>query len=113
MITLYGIKHCDTVKKALKQLDSQKIAYQFVDLKTTLLASETIQDWLSQCPDTLINKRSTTYRQLKTTLMTITDEEQLIAIIQTHPTLIKRPVMVLNHGEIIVGFDKVRYQALA
>ncbi len=110
---LYGIKNCDTVKKAIKQLDSDNVAYEFVDLKTTKLSVELLTDWLTQCPDKLVNKRSTTYRQIKEEWLSVEDNlSAQITLIQANPTLIKRPVIVLDNGEIIVGFDKGTYQEL-
>ncbi len=110
---LYGIKNCDTVKKAIKQLDSDNIAYEFIDLKTTELSVELLTDWLKQCPKTLVNKRSTTYRQIKEEWLSVEDDlSAQIKLIQENPTLIKRPVIVLDNAEIIVGFDKQIYQQL-
>ncbi|MGY0399973.1 MAG: Spx/MgsR family RNA polymerase-binding regulatory protein [Ostreibacterium sp.] len=111
---LYGIKNCDTVKKALKQLEAQGTVYDFIDVKTTPLSTEQLTDWLAQCPDELVNKRSTTYRMVKQAwLLAETNIERQIAIIQANPTLLKRPVLVKDTGEVMVGFDKVAYQHLS
>lgn len=111
---LYGIKNCDTVKKAIKQLQNQQISYEFVDLKTHDLTEETVRGWLSQCPDTLVNKRSTTYRQVKETWLSAeSDVSAQITVILEHPTLIKRPVLEKDSGEIMVGFDLKAYESLS
>lgn len=113
MIKLYGIKSCDTVRKAIKQLDAQQTDYQFIDLKTTILSFELLSHWLNQCPDTLINKRSTTYRSIKDNwLAAENDADSQIRLIQQYPTLIKRPVIEKMDSTIIVGFDCEIYQNL-
>jgi len=105
-ITLYGINNCDTVKKALKWLDNHSIKYQFYDFKkqplTKALLTQFVQlnDW-----STLLNKRSTTYRNLSDDIKNnLTDEvafEQVIA----QPTLLKRPLLLLGST---AGEDKVQ-----
>lgn len=114
MIKLYGIKQCDSVKKAIKALENQKIEFEFIDLKTTHLSVDLLKGWLAQCPETLINKRSTTYRTIKEQWLACGDNvgEQL-ALIQDNPTVIKRPVLLKSNQEIIVGFDKAIYQSLS
>ncbi|PID66370.1 MAG: arsenate reductase [Gammaproteobacteria bacterium] len=113
MITLYGIKNCDTVKKAIKQLDKQRTAYTFIDLKTADLSTELLQDWLRQCPETLVNKRSTTYRRIKADWLAADNQQAQIALIQANPTVIKRPVLVKADNHIMVGFDAMLYGQLA
>lgn len=113
MIKLYGIKQCDSVRKAIKALENQQIEFEFIDLKTTQLSLDLLKNWLVQCPETLINKRSTTYRTIKEPWLACEGNvgEQL-ALIQGNPTVIKRPVLLKNNQEIIVGFDKTIYQSL-
>ncbi len=105
---VYGIKNCDTVKKALKFLQNNTIAYEFVDLKTTSLTEEQLKTWLKQ--PTLINKRSTTYRQLKHDVEACQNEAELIKLIQANPTLLKRPIV--EKGELLlIGFDETSYRS--
>lgn len=104
---LYGIPNCDSVKKARKQLDADGVAYDFIDVKTMQLSAERIAEWLKQCPETLVNKRSTTYRDIKTDwLATTGDTQAQIALIQANPTVIKRPLIEYDNGEISVGLQK-------
>lgn len=104
---IYGIKNCDTVRKALRQLDTQNSHYEFIDLKTTPLSLSLIKDWLSQQPQQLVNKRSTTYRALKTDwLATDNNLDKQAQLIQANPTVIKRPVILQSSGKITVGYDK-------
>lgn len=116
-ITIYGINNCDTVKKALKWLDNHSIKYQFYDFKkqplTQAVLTQFVQlnDW-----STLLNKRSTTYRNLSDDIKNnLTDEvafEQVIA----QPTLLKRPLLLLGStaGEddvqLHLGFKADMYQ---
>lgn len=104
MLKLYGIPNCDSVKKSRKQLDADGTAYEFIDLKRIELPIDTLADWLRQCPDTLVNKRSTTYRQLKADWLAAEGNiHAQIALIQANPTVIKRPIIVADSGDITVG----------
>lgn len=104
---VYGIKNCDTVRKTLKQLDNQESHYEFVDLKTTPLDLSLIKDWLTQQPQQLVNKRSTTYRTIKTDWLAAEHNlDKQAQLIQAHPTVIKRPVILQSGGKITVGYDR-------
>jgi len=104
MLTVYGIKQCDTCRKALKWLAGQGINHQFHDFRVDGLQSELLQSWLdSDFSDKLINRRSTTWRQLSDAQRQFEGDEWLDVLLE-HPTLIKRPVFVT--GEIVaVGFN--------
>lgn len=102
---LYGINNCDTVKKARKQLDTEGVDYEFIDLKTVKLDAALLGSWLEALPNTLVNKRSTTYREIKTDLLSA-DTAATIALIQANPTVIKRPVIVRDNGEVGVGWPQ-------
>lgn len=108
MAIVYGIKNCDTVKKALKWLCANGIAHTFVDFRAEGLSTRQIQTWLETLGwEMLINKRSTTWKNLSE------DERSnlSIALIEKHPTLIKRPV--LERGDqIYVGFKEEIYQEI-
>lgn len=113
-ITLFGIKNCDTVKKAQRWLDAHSIVYQFHDLRAQPLPEETLTNWLQQCGVTaLINKRSATYRNLSQTQKQVIKPEdpELIALLQQQPTLIKRPVLAYRE-HLEIGFQPERYQLL-
>ncbi len=108
---LYGIPNCDSVRKARKQLDSDGVNYDFIDVKSAPLSADCIAHWFSHCGDKLINKRSTSYRQVKAQWLAAEAEkgttaglsEAQIALIQQHPTLIKRPLVEYDDGRIGVG----------
>jgi len=107
-ITLYGLKNCDTCKKALKALDSAGRAVTFVDIRADADLASQVPGWLAAVgADVLINRRSTTWRNL-----TEAEREQDPApLLIAHPTLIKRPVMVQDKT-IFVGWSKAAQAAL-
>ena len=103
MLTVYGIKQCDTVRKALKWLDQQGIDHQFHDFRTDGLTAELLQAWLdSEFAGKLVNRRSTTWRQLSEAQRQ-SEGEALLNLLIEHPTLIKRPVFVTDQI-MAVGF---------
>ncbi|WP_456433712.1 arsenate reductase family protein [Nitratifractor sp.] len=112
MIKVYGIKTCDTVRKALKFLKDKGIEYEFVDFKKSPVGCETIDEWLTKVPiETLFNKRGTKYRMLKLKERNL-DEAGMREWLCKENLLVKRPVIELENGEVVVGFDPKRYGAL-
>jgi Spx/MgsR family transcriptional regulator len=104
MLTVYGIKQCDTCRKALQWLAQAGIEHRFHDFRVDGLQASLLQRWLNSLfSDKLINRRSTTWRQL-------TDEQRqfegdkMLGLLLEHPTLIKRPVFV-THDIVAVGFN--------
>lgn len=109
-LTVYGIKHCDSVKKALRWLDAEGISYQFVDFKTDTPSAEQVRAWLQGVGDSLVNTKGTSYRQLPESLRSdFTGESRVRAIVE-QPTLIKRPLLV-NGGAMAVGFSPDSWKA--
>ena len=96
MITVYGIRQCDTCRKALKWLDAQGLDHQFHDLRADGLHAPLVDRWLaSSFGEQVVNRRSTTWRGLSE------DErsragEGLVALLLEHPTLVKRPVVMVD-----------------
>ena len=107
-LIIYGIKNCDTVKKACKYLDALNIDYQFVDFRQQALSSDLVNTWVDVLGwDLLVNKRSTTYRAL-----TESQRDNItIELLIEQPTLIKRPVLV-SGAKVIVGFKEAEYNRL-
>jgi arsenate reductase len=106
MYTLYGIKNCDTVKKARNWLDQNGLAYRFHDYRTDGLTPELLQhfaeglDW-----NKLLNRSSTSWRQLSAAQQADLDMENALQLMLTTPTLIKRPI--LDTGDkLFLGFAK-------
>lgn len=102
---LYGIKNCDTVKKARKWLDDNSIAYEFHDFKKDGLTSEKLSQWEQAIGwETLINKRGTTWRKLPDELRDNMSAQSAHQIMLENTSIIKRPV-VERGDEVTVGFN--------
>lgn len=109
--TLYGIKNCDTVKKARGWLDSHGIAYTFHDYKTAGIDRAHLQQWCGEHGwETVLNRAGTTFRQLPEADKAGLDEEKAIALMLAQPSMIKRPVLDLG-GRTLVGFKPDHYSA--
>ncbi len=109
MIRVYGIKNCDSVKKALSFLKKHSLEYEFHDFKTQELSCDTISSWLKKTDiKTLFNSRSTTYRTLKLKELNLTDEQKKEWLCKEN-MLIKRPVIEFN-SEVLVGFNEDNYK---
>jgi arsenate reductase len=107
-LTIYGIKNCDTVKKALKFLSSKSLPHEFIDFRENLISEDLYKIMEQEVGlEMLINKRSSTYRSLTD------DEKQNIGyeLVSKYPTLIKRPVLIQN-GDVMVGFSEKQYSEL-
>jgi len=108
---LYGIKTCDSVRKARKFMKEHHIDYTFVDFRETPVGEEEIAQWLQKVSiDTLFNNRGTTYRTLKLKEKNLTDKEKA-AWLAKENMLIKRPVIVFEN-QVVVGFNEERYLTL-
>jgi len=112
MYTLYGIKQCDTVKKARNWLNQHNIDYQFHDFRTDgldLALLESFEQALGY--ETLLNKRSTSWRQLADEQKKDLDKNKALKLMLETPTLIKRPVLDTGN-QFIIGFKPEHYQSL-
>lgn len=111
MITVYGIKTCDTVRKALKWLDAQGVEHTYHDFRADGLDAATVGRWVdAKGWESVLNKRSTTWKQLSDADKGGLDASRAIALMVAHPTLVKRPVFE-REGSILQGFsDDVRRQ---
>lgn len=109
MIQVYGIKNCDSVKKALKFFKEHDLAYELHDFKTEILPSSTVDRWLNKTDiKTIFNARSTTYRNLKLKELNLDENGQKEWLCKEN-LLIKRPVVEYN-DEVFVGFNEETYQ---
>lgn len=106
MITVYGIKNCDTVKKARRWLDTNGCEHHFHDFRVDGLTKETVDSWL-QANDwnTVLNRRSTTWKQLGEEQRNGVDEANVADLLLANPTLIKRPVTVYGNS-VLIGFNE-------
>ncbi len=112
MTTIYGIKNCDTMKKAFKWLDDHGVEYQFHDYKKRGLDQKTLNAWIKQAGwEALVNRRGLTWRKLPEAEREDINEAKAIKLILANPSLIKRPL--LDTGKALqVGFNPEAYQAL-
>lgn len=112
MITVYGIKQCDTCRKALKWLSSEDIEHRFHDVRVDGLDPATVQQWLdSPFAASLVNRRSTTYRALNEQ-QKAAEGTALQALLLAQPTLIKRPVFEREGDVVAVGFKPAELEGL-
>lgn len=113
-VTMYGIKNCDTIKKAHKWLDDNGVAFTFHDYKTAGIDSEKLDSWIVKLGwEVLLNKAGTTFKKLPDTQKTDLGTEKAKALMIAQPSMIKRPVLEVG-GDLLVGFNVDRYeQALA
>lgn len=108
MIKVYGIKNCDSVKKALSFFKKHNLDYTLQDFKTDKVGCEEISSWLNQVEmNTLFNSRSTTYRTLKLKELNLNDQDKKEWLCKEN-LLIKRPVVLFN-DKVVVGFDENIY----
>jgi arsenate reductase len=114
MVTLYGIRNCDTMKKAWSWLDAQGVAYDFHDYKKAGIDRARLEGWVKELGwETLLNKAGTTFRKLPEADRQDLDAEKAIALMLAQPSLIKRPVLDLGSRRL-VGFKPEAYaQAFA
>lgn len=110
-VTVYGIRNCDTVKKARAWLDGQGIGYAFHDYKSAGAPPELLKGWADQVGwEVLLNKAGMTFRKLDDAAKVDLDEAKAIALMSAQPSMIKRPVVDAD-GRLIVGFKPDAYAA--
>jgi arsenate reductase (glutaredoxin) len=110
MYILYGIKTCDTVKKARQWLDQNDLAYQFHDFRIDGLTSQQLNDFAVRLDWTvLLNKSSTSWRQLSVEQQTDLNKEKALALMLNNPTLIKRPILEVD-DRLLIGFKADTYK---
>ena len=112
MLTLYGIKNCDTVKKARRWLEDHGVEYQFHDFRQDGLDKKQLSGWVERLGwEAVVNKRSTTWRNLSDKEKDIKTNAQAIKLLSANPTLIKRPVTE-NNKTLLIGFKETEYKSL-
>jgi arsenate reductase len=110
-ITIYGIKNCDTMKKARAWLDKHDVAYDFHDYKTVGIERDRLERWEKRVGwETLLNRASTTFRKLPDKDKAGLDAGKAIRLMLDQPSMIKRPVLDLGGGKLLVGFKPEDYQ---
>ena len=111
MVTLYGIRNCDTMQKAWTWLDRHGVAYAFHDYKKEGIDPATLRAWAAEAGwELLLNRAGTTFKKLPDAEKTGLDEAKAIALMTVQPSMIKRPVLE-GDGQILVGFKPEVYAA--
>jgi arsenate reductase (glutaredoxin) len=111
-ITIYGIKNCDTMKKARSWLDQRGVAYAFHDYKAEGIDEASLQRWAKAVGwETLLNRAGTTFRKLPDRERENMTEKKAIALMLEQPSMIKRPVLDAA-GKLLVGFKPDAYDKL-
>jgi arsenate reductase len=109
-IVLYGIKACDTMKKARTWLDEQGVDYQFHDYKSLGIDSANLQKWCDEHGwEKVLNRSGTTFRKLDDAAKADLDQAKAIDLMLAQPSMIKRPVLDLG-GRTLLGFKPEIYQ---
>jgi Spx/MgsR family transcriptional regulator len=110
-ITIYGIKNCDTMKKARAWLDRHGVDYAFHDYKSAGIDKDRLERWAKKAGwEMLLNRAGTTFRKLPDKDKEGLSEKKAIALMLKQPSMIKRPVVELGGGKLLVGFKPELYK---
>lgn len=108
-VTIYGIKNCDTMKKARTWLDGQGIDYAFHDYKSSGIDHGSVERWCDAAGwEAVLNRAGTTFRKLPEPAKDNLDRERAIALMLDQPSMIKRPILE-TEGRVLVGFKPELY----
>jgi arsenate reductase (glutaredoxin) len=111
-MTIYGIRNCDTMKKARAWLDAHGLAYEFHDYKVAGIDRATLDRWSKIVGwEVLLNRAGTTFRKLPESAKTRLDERKAISLLLDQPSMIKRPVLEYG-GKLLVGFTPAEYSTI-
>jgi arsenate reductase len=110
-ITIYGIKNCDTMKKARAWLDKKGVAYDFHDYKSAGIDRDRLERWSKKAGwETLLNRSGLTFKKLPDKDKEGLTEKKAIGLMLDKPSMIKRPVLELGGGKLLVGFKPETYE---
>jgi arsenate reductase (glutaredoxin) len=111
-ITIYGIKNCDTMKKARAWLDQNGVDYAFHDYKSAGVDRTKLEGWAKKAGwETLLNRAGTTFKKLPDKDKANVTEKKALALMLAQSSMIKRPVLDLGGGRLLVGFKPEDYAA--
>jgi arsenate reductase (glutaredoxin) len=111
--TIYGIRNCDTMKKARAWLDTHGVRYSFHDYKVEGISDERLRGWMTQVAwEALLNRSGTTFRKLPEAQKTDITASKAVKLMLAQPSLIKRPVLEFG-DRLLVGFKPEAYEAAA
>lgn len=114
MLTIYGIRNCNTVKKALSFLENKNIAFTFHDYKKEGISISKLQAWHQQIGfEKLINKKGLTWRKLDNNTQTAANELSFaLTLMQDRTSLIKRPIIEKKNQIVAIGFEEKEYEEI-
>ena len=113
MVTVYGIKNCDTMKKARAWLDSHGKAYVFHDYKTQGIERDRLEGWAEKVGwEILLNRAGMTFRKLPDKDKEGLTKAKAVTLMMAQPSMIKRPVVEIGRGQVIVGFSTNEYEKI-
>ena len=112
-VTIYGIKNCDTMKKARQWLDDNGISYEFHDYKASGIDRTHLDRWVGELGwETVLNRAGTTFRKLDDADKQDLDAARAIGLMQAQPSMIKRPILDIGDGRLLAGFKPEIYEAV-
>jgi Spx/MgsR family transcriptional regulator len=110
-VTIHGIRNCDTMKRARAWLEARGVAHRFRDYRSEPPTRDELAAWARALGwERLLNRSGTTFRKVAETERTGLDEARALALMQTHPSLIRRPVLEAG-GRLLAGFDEAAWSA--
>jgi Spx/MgsR family transcriptional regulator len=108
-VTIYGIKNCDTMKKARSWLEEHDVAYDFHDYKAAGIDRAHLEKWTAEAGwEAVLNRAGTTFRKLPEEARQDLDKDKAIALMIEQPSMIKRPVVEAD-GKLLIGFKPDSY----
>jgi Spx/MgsR family transcriptional regulator len=111
-VTIYGIKNCDTMKKARAWLDEHGVSYTFHDYKTAGIERAQLEKWAKKVGwEALLNRAGTTFKKLPDKEKDGVTQAKALALMLKQPSMIKRPVLEASGGNLLVGFKPEQYAA--
>lgn len=112
MVRIFGIKNCDSMKKAFKWLDERGIPYEFHDYKKAGVPREQLVIWCKTLGwKTLLNTKGPTWRKLTPEQQNISTQSKAVAIMMEHSSVIRRPLVETESGHLLVGFDPMMFES--
>ena len=111
-VRIYGIRNCDTMKKAVALLDKRKVAYEFHDYKKAGVPPGKLAAWAKKVGwEKLANSRGPTWRKIPDSQRASLNEAKALALLEANPSAIRRPIVEAGRG-LLVGFDPVEFEKL-
>ena len=109
---IYGIKNCDTMKKAFAWCEEHHVTYEFHDYKKLGVPRERLVEWCRTLGwKSLLNTKGPTWRKLTPEQQAVTTQSQAVAVMMEHSSVIRRPVVESSDGQILVGFDPTTFDS--